>query len=164
MRVMRPRLAVLVTVALFIVTACDLETGLGPTDGGSAPAGSASIDASAGSSTRHSLVPPTPTPLPTFLVYVVKPSDSLLTIAKRLHTTGRSLAYWNRATYKTLDPDSPGYAPDKIQVGWKLRYLPGQETNGEDEMASPDVVGSPDVEASPSESPASGPAGTPAAS
>ncbi|MFI5227131.1 MAG: LysM peptidoglycan-binding domain-containing protein [Candidatus Limnocylindrales bacterium] len=160
---MRPHLAVLVTVTLFIVTACD--TGLAPGDEGSgAPLGSAAADASAGSSIRHSLVPPTPTPLPTFLVYVVKPADSLLTIAKRLHTTGRSLAYWNRATYKTLDPDSPGYAPDKIQVGWKLRYLPGQTTDGEDELASPDVPGSPDVEASPSESPATGPAGTPAAS
>jgi LysM domain len=149
MIVMRLHLAVLATVALFVVTACD--TGLAPQDEGSgAPLGSAAIDASAGASAgtsaRHSLVPPTPTPLPTFLIYVVKPSDSLLSIAKRLRTTGRSLAYWNRATYKNLDPDSPGYAPDKIQVGWKLRYLPGQQTNGQDEMASPDV-------AEPSESP-----------
>ena len=159
MTLMRPRLAVLVTVALLAVTACDLETGVGPADGGSAALpGSPASGASPGSSVRRTLVPPTPTPLPTFLVYVVRPADTLLSIAKRFPTTGRSLAYWNRATYKTLDPDSPGDAPDTIQVGWKLRYVPGQTTDGEDEMASPDV------QASPSDRPTSGPGGSSAPS
>ena len=142
MAAMRPRLALLACAALLAVAACDVDTGLGTGDG--SPGAGASGDAAAGSagaSGRHALVPPTPTPRPTFLVYVVKPSDSLLSIAKRLGTTGRSIAYWNRATYKNLDPDSPGYAPDKIQVGWKLRYIPGKTTNGDDDLASPDVVG-----------------------
>jgi hypothetical protein len=142
MGVMRLRIAVLASVALLAVGACDLEVGVVPTDQGSAvPAGSSISDASDGPTARRTLVPPTPTPLPTFLVYVVRPSDSLLSIARRLHTTARSIAYWNRATYKNLDPDSPGYAPDKIQVGWKLRYLPGQTTDGEDDLSSPDAAG-----------------------
>src|SRR4029077_7499263 len=115
---MRLRIALLASVAFLSVAACDLEIGVQPTDQGSAGlAGSSISDASAGPTARRTLVPPTPTPLPTFLVYVVRPSDSLLSIARRLHTTARSIAYWNRATYKNLDPDSPGYAPDKIQVG-----------------------------------------------
>jgi hypothetical protein len=160
MSAMSLRLAVLASVALLAVAACDLQVGVEPTDQGSAgPAGSSIADASAGPTGRRSLVPPTPTPLPTFLVYVVRPSDSLLSIAKRLHTTGRSLAYWNRAAYKSLDPDAPGYAPDKIQVGWKLRYIPGQTTNGQDDLASPDVAGPSDgsFDAGASASPAASP-------
>ena len=145
MTAMRPRLALLTCAALLAVAACDLDTGLATDDGSSGA--EASGDAASGSavpSGRHVLVPPTATPRPTFLVYVVKPSDSLLSIAKRLGTTGRSLAYWNRATYKNLDPDSPGYAPDRIQVGWKLRYIPGKTTDGDDDLASPDVGGQDD--------------------
>ncbi len=36
-----------------------------------------------------------------------------------------SLAYWNRARYPTLDPESRAYAPDRIEIGWTLDYLPG---------------------------------------
>jgi spore germination protein YaaH len=64
-------------------------------------------------------------PSPTPLVYTVKPGDSLLSIAKRFKTTGRSIAYWNRATYPSLDPDSSKYDPDRIEVGWKLVLTPG---------------------------------------
>jgi hypothetical protein len=145
MAAMRPRLALLACAALLAVAACDLDAGLGTGDG--SPGAGTSDGGRSGSaepSGRHVLVPPTATPRPTFLVYVVKPSDSLLSIAKHLGTTGRSLAYWNRATYKNLDPDSPGYAPDKIQVGWKLRYIPGKTTTGDDDLASPDVVGQDD--------------------
>ncbi len=42
-----------------------------------------------------------------------------------LETTPESLAYWNRARYPSLDPDSPAYRPDRIEVGWQLAYLPG---------------------------------------
>lgn len=75
--------------------------------------------------------PPTPTPTPTSvpaptpLVYTVKAGDSLLSIAKRFKTTGRSIAYWNRATYPSLDPDSSKYNPDRIEIGWKLTLTPG---------------------------------------
>jgi len=68
---------------------------------------------------------PTPIPAPTPLIYVVKPGDSLLTLAKRFKTTGRSIAYWNRATYPSLDPESPKYNPNRIEIGWKLTITPG---------------------------------------
>jgi hypothetical protein len=69
--------------------------------------------------------PPTPTPAPTFALYEVKAGDSLTSIAKRFKTDGRSIAYWNRDRYKTLDPESSRYAPDRIKVGWTLQVLPG---------------------------------------
>ncbi len=69
--------------------------------------------------------PPTPTPAPTFASYKVKSGDSLTSIARRFRTTARSLAYWNRDTYPSLDPESPHYAPNKLQIGWVLKVLPG---------------------------------------
>lgn len=68
---------------------------------------------------------PTPRPTPTSLVYTVKAGDSLLSIAKRFKTTGRSIAYWNRDRYPSLDPDSSKYNPDRIEIGWKLTLTPG---------------------------------------
>ncbi len=70
--------------------------------------------------------PPTPTPEPTFLVHTVKRGETLLSIAKRYKTDGRSVAYWNRDTYPSLDPESPDYNPDNLKVGWTLRLLPGR--------------------------------------
>jgi Tfp pilus assembly protein FimV len=92
------------------------------------------------------VAPPTPTPSPrpvpspTSLVYTVKPGDRLLSIAKRFNTSGRSIAYWNRATYPSLDPDSPNYNPDRIEVGWKLTLTPGvriDQATGSPAAASP---------------------------
>jgi hypothetical protein len=71
-----------------------------------------------------SFVRPTPTPAPTFLVYVVKAGDSLDTIAHRYGTTGRSIAFWNRGTYPTLDPEARGYRPDLVRIGWILVLIP----------------------------------------
>ena len=70
-------------------------------------------------------VRPTPTPLPTFTSYTVASGDSLNTIAHKFRTTARSLAWWNRGTYPTLDPESAAYAPGHIEVGWVLTLLPG---------------------------------------
>lgn len=81
--------------------------------------------------------PPTPTPAPTFLTYVVRPGDTLLSIARRHGTTGRSIAYWNRATYPSLDPDSPDYEPDDIRVGWTLVLIPGVEYVPSDDESPP---------------------------
>jgi nucleoid-associated protein YgaU len=69
--------------------------------------------------------PPTPTPAPTFEVYTVKRGDTLVEIAKRFKTDGRSIAYWNREEYPTLDPESSRYEPDDIKVGWTLKVLRG---------------------------------------
>lgn len=69
--------------------------------------------------------PATPTPEPTFALVKVKLGDNLGTIAKRFSTTPRSIAFWNRDTYPTLDPDSPAYAPNLLKVGWVLKVKPG---------------------------------------
>lgn len=69
--------------------------------------------------------PPTPTPAPTFATYAVRPGDNLTLIARKFSTTPRSISYWNRDRYPSLDPDSPKYAPNSLQAGWVLRVLPG---------------------------------------
>jgi hypothetical protein len=76
---------------------------------------------------------PTPTPYPTFLVYVVVRGDSLNTIAHKFGTTARSLAFWNRTTYPSLDPDSPSYKPGLLKVGWTLALVPNLVVD-EDEL------------------------------
>jgi len=37
-----------------------------------------------------------------------------------------SLSYWNRARYPSLDPESSAYAPNRIEAGWRLGYIPGE--------------------------------------
>jgi hypothetical protein len=98
-----------------------------------------------------SFVRPTPTPMPTFLVYVVAKGDSLNSIAHRFSTTARSIAFWNRATYPSLDPDSETYAPNRIRVGWTLVLIPGLVVNEFDlPQPSPTPAATPAVTASPS--------------
>jgi len=77
-----------------------------------------------GPTASPSFVRPTPTPMPTFLVVTVKAGESLNTIAHRYGTTARSIAFWNRATYPSLDPESPSYKPGLLQVGWTLSVIP----------------------------------------
>jgi LysM domain-containing protein len=67
---------------------------------------------------------PTPSPAPTFLTYTVKAGDTLNSIAKRYRTTGRSIAWWNRGRYPSLDPESATYDPNTIRRGWVLVLLP----------------------------------------
>lgn len=71
--------------------------------------------------------PPTPTPGPTFLIHTVVRGDTLTSLARKYKTSGRSIAYWNREAYPSLDPESAGYQPNNLKRGWKLRILPGQE-------------------------------------
>ena len=88
---------------------------------------------------------PTPGPSPTFASYVVQRGDTLLGLAARFATTARSLAYWNRARYPSLDPDSIAYAPNRIDVGWTLDYLPGEVVDADSApavSASPRPLGS----------------------
>ncbi|MBA3235049.1 MAG: LysM peptidoglycan-binding domain-containing protein [Chloroflexi bacterium] len=84
-----------------------------------------------GPSPTPSFVRPTPTPEPTYFVYAVKSGDSLGSIARRFGTSGRSIAYWSRATYPSLDPDSSGYRPDYLVVGWRLSLVPNKEVDPE---------------------------------
>lgn len=71
--------------------------------------------------------PPTPTPLATFAAYTVARGDTLTSIGRAFRTSPRSIAYWNRDRYRTLDPESAAYAPNNLQIGWVLRVLPGAE-------------------------------------
>jgi hypothetical protein len=68
--------------------------------------------------------PPTPTPTPG--PPTPTPGPAFTSIARRFKTDGRSIAYWNRDTYPGLDPESAGYRPDAIKVGWELKILRGQ--------------------------------------
>jgi hypothetical protein len=87
-----------------------------------------------------SFVRPTPTPGPSFAVYVVKTGDNLTSIAKAFKTTARSIAFWNRDQYPTLNPEGTNYQPNEIKVGWELRILPGVIL---DEQTLPDPTPSP---------------------
>jgi hypothetical protein len=89
-----------------------------------------------GPTPQPSFVPPTPTPEPTFLVYVVKKGDSLNTIAHTFATTARSIAFWNRATYPSLDPESAHYRPDLLKLGWTL-FLRPHDVVDEQELPEP---------------------------
>jgi hypothetical protein len=74
--------------------------------------------------TSPSFVRPTPTPAPSFLAYTVKAGDNLNSIAHQFGTTGRSIAYWNGATYPSLDPESGQYQPGLLKIGWTLLLIP----------------------------------------
>lgn len=118
-----------------IVVGCIPSTGRvdPPTEAPVASAEGATPAASpSGPSSRPSFVRPTPTPLPTFLVYTVRPGDTLTSIARQFGTTARSIAFWNRTTYPSLDPDSQQYAPDSIRAGWNLLLVPDVELDPED--------------------------------
>jgi hypothetical protein len=71
--------------------------------------------------------PPTPTPGPAFVLHTVVRGDTLTNLARKYETSGRSIAYWNRDEYSSLDPESADYQPNNLKIGWVLRVLPGQE-------------------------------------
>ena len=103
-----------------------------PADGGSvATPAPTPVPTPAGPTPSPSFVRPTPTPQPTFFIHVVVSGDNLNKIAKLYGTTGRSIAYWNRATYPSLDPDSGAYRPNYVTVGWRLALIPNVEVDPE---------------------------------
>jgi hypothetical protein len=79
---------------------------------------------------------PTATPRPTFLAYRVRTGDTITSIARKHDTTARSIGYWNRDTYPSLDPESNRYNPNDIRVGWTLLLIPGVEVDP-DELTPP---------------------------
>lgn len=110
---------------------------------GSGSAASVAPTGTTGPTPRPSFVPPTPTPGPTFRVHVVGDGESLTTIARLYGTTPRSIAFWNRATYPSLDPESPGYSPNLLKVGWTLQVIPDHIVDSDGELApSPDPAAS----------------------
>lgn len=103
-----------------------------------------SADPGAAPTGSPSFVRPTPRPSPTFLAYEVRAGDTLTSIARQFGTTARSIAYWNRSRYPSLDPDSPNYQPGLIKIGWLLLLIPTAVVD-EDELpelpeASPEAT------------------------
>ena len=132
----------LIVVVLGIVGVIVLVPGVLPSAGGpaqSAIAGGPSATP-AGPSPVVTFARPTASPPPDFLVHKVKPGDTLNSIARRYDTTARSVSWWNRGFYPSLDPDSPGYDPNTIRVGWELVVLPGTTV---DEEEPPAPIGTP---------------------
>jgi hypothetical protein len=113
-----------------------------PLVGDEPSASAAPIVSMPSASPSPSFVRPTPNPSPTFLVYEVKRGDSLTSIARLFGTTARSIAYWNRARYPSLDPDSSAYEPNRIVVGWTLQLIPTAVVD-EDELPDPTPTPSP---------------------
>jgi nucleoid-associated protein YgaU len=133
-----PSLVATLAILVPIVGACIPGTALRPGATPGEASGSSSEPAAAASATPAgpsgppSFVPPTPTPQPTFLAYVVKAGDTLTSIARRYRTTARSIAFWNRTQHPSLDPDSPSYQPNRIEVGWVLLLVPDLGLDPED--------------------------------
>jgi peptidoglycan/xylan/chitin deacetylase (PgdA/CDA1 family) len=123
----RRRLPVVLLVLLSIVAAACLPNAVGPSGspGSRTPAPPAGPPSPSGPTREPSFVPPTPTPMPTFRTYVVVRNDNLTSIARTFETTARSIAYWNRGTYPSLDPESETYSPNRIEIGWSLVLIPG---------------------------------------
>jgi LysM domain len=145
-----------------ITIACLVLAGCAPpaSEGSGAPSRSAGPTPPASPSGQPSFVRPTPNPSPTFLVHEVEAGESLTSIARAYGTTARSIAYWNRDRYPSLDPDSDAYSPDRIVVGWTLRLIPTAVVD-EDELPERTLAPTP---ASPPASPSVDPdAASPAA-
>jgi len=121
--------ALVAAVVLGLVVIYVLGSGLlgspSPTTSAVRPSASSPGATPLGPSAPPTFSRPTPSPGPTFATYTVKRGDSLNSIARRFHTTARSISWWNRGAYPSLDPDAPGYDPGTIRVGWKLVILPG---------------------------------------
>ncbi len=130
MRTRKPWLGVLAVTVILTGCVPDPTNRPQPT-GGAALATPTAVPTPAGPTPTPSFVRPTPTPQPTFLTYTVASGDSLGAIAKRFKTSGRSIAYWNRATHPTLDPESGSYRPDYLKVGWILVLIPNAEVDPE---------------------------------
>lgn len=122
------------------VTPAGGDSGEIPSSSAAGPATPAQRSPGAGPSATPSFVRPTPNPSPTFLVYEVRAGESLTSIARLFGTTARSIAFWNRARYPSLDPDSEAYEPNRIEVGWTLLLIP-TEVVDEDEL--PDLTPTP---------------------
>jgi peptidoglycan/xylan/chitin deacetylase (PgdA/CDA1 family) len=135
------RLAVLLAGMTLLVAACGPAS---PTPSGSSapdgqtpsvsPGASEAPSASPGSSAAAASAPAssgaspsaTPRPSPTPVAHMVASGETLTSIARIYGTTPRSIAYWNRVTYPSLDPDSDAYDPNTIEVGWVLVVWPGR--------------------------------------
>jgi hypothetical protein len=125
-----PALAPALALVAALAGACTLPAGTPATPGATPIAAATPVPLPSSFAPTRPFAP-TPAPSPAFAVRVVREGDTLTALAEELETTPESLAYWNRAHYPSLDPDSPDYRPDRIEVGWTLLYLPGQVVDPE---------------------------------
>jgi hypothetical protein len=130
MRIARWWMGVLLIAVILVACVPEPTNRIQP--GGSPTPTATPVPTPAGPTPTPSFVRPTPTPQPTFFTYTVVSGDSLGKIAKRFKTSARSIAYWNRATYPSLDPESGSYRPDYLKVGWVLNLIPNAEVDPED--------------------------------
>lgn len=127
-----PWVAGALAVAVIVLAAILIMPGLiggppGPT--GTPGSSSDSLPSATASPAAATFARPTPSPAPTFTSYMVRAGDTLNSIARRFDTTARSIAWWNRGTYPSLDPESEAYDPDRLEVGWTLVLIPGLEVD-----------------------------------
>ena len=119
--------AALVLVVLALAAVLIVPGLLGPS-GSPSPSGSSGPESTAQGETSTPAAPtfvrPTPSPGPSFTTYVVQAGDTLNSIATAFRTTARSIAWWNRGAYPSLDPESEGYDPNRIEIGWMLSLIP----------------------------------------
>lgn len=126
------RLRPLILAGSLLVLACVPDPAQRPGESVTPPPPTATpVPTPAGPTPTPSFVRPTPTPQPTFLIYTVRSGDSLEAIAKKHGTSVLSIAYWNRVAYPTLDPESAGYKPNFLGVGWTLRLIPNSVVDPE---------------------------------
>lgn len=112
-----------------------------PTDSPAASSVASVAPSAAPSGTPGPTPAPTPSPQPTSFSYEVKAGDSLVNLGHRYKTTGRSIAFWNRKAYPSLDPDKSTYNPNLLEIGWRLTIYPGLIDN--DGNGVPDASPSP---------------------
>lgn len=155
-----PQFAGALAVVVLVLAAVLIVPGLFGPSSSPAPTGSpaASLPAPTASPSpaAPTFVRPTPSPNPTFTSYVVHPGDTLNSIATTFATSARSIAWWNRGAYPSLDPESEGYNPNRLEVGWVLVLLPGMVVD-ENNPPTP----SPGPNGTPAIPPSAGPSGQP---
>ncbi|HET8785572.1 MAG TPA: LysM domain-containing protein [Candidatus Limnocylindrales bacterium] len=125
-------IALVIIAEACIPSGAAIRSAVPTTTPASTTAAASATPSPSGPSARPSFTYPTATPLPTFLIYTVRSGDTLTSIAREHATTARSIAFWNRQRYPSLDPDSPRYAPNRIEVGWQLLLIPDVELDPED--------------------------------
>lgn len=164
--------AALVLVVVALVAAVMFVGGLAGGDAvvSPSPGGPSAVVTPSPSPAEPTFIRPTPSPEPSFTAYVVRSGDTLSSIAKVYRTTARSIAWWNRGAYPSLDPESEGYDPNRLQVGWVLMVLPDSivdETNPPTpspgpSSSAPDPSSTADPTSLPSGNPSPAPAVVPA--
>jgi hypothetical protein len=150
-RGLRAPAVVLIAASLAVagcITTVERSSSPGASGGSAAAPFPSPVPGPTGPTPVPSFVRPTPTPAPTFLVYVVKTGDNLGTIARRYGTTARSIAFWNRGSYPTLDPEAAKYRPDLVRIGWTLLLIPNV-TFDEQSLPGPSTSASDSVDVSP---------------